>query len=240
MKRLCCKAIAIIFLAFFGLSGTAFSYGNGDFTVYLNGGDNVAYIGQVNTLEIWIANDDVVMGMSPAIVITFSTSLQWDMGYGSHPPVNEEGRAVNCWNLPDLVISQGFDNISPDSIMIGGAAMPGLAGLPIGPSELCYTLQFTIPAGQPEMADAISIVPCLYPPAATWTFSDAYGGYPPDFCDNPVASEVTPVAPPATFDVVRQRVCGDVDCSNSVNIADCVYTINYIFKGGPAPCSDCP
>nr|MBN2277649.1 hypothetical protein [candidate division Zixibacteria bacterium] len=30
--------------------------------------------------------------------------------------------------------------------------------------------------------------------------------------------------------------CGDVNCSNSVNILDATYMINYLYRGGPAPC----
>jgi len=30
----------------------------------------------------------------------------------------------------------------------------------------------------------------------------------------------------------------DANASNTVDIADAVYTINYVFKGGPEPC--CP
>ena len=31
---------------------------------------------------------------------------------------------------------------------------------------------------------------------------------------------------------------GDANCDHSINVGDAVYIINYIFKGGPAPC--CP
>lgn len=31
--------------------------------------------------------------------------------------------------------------------------------------------------------------------------------------------------------------CGDADCSGAYSISDAVYLINYIFAGGPAPCS---
>lgn len=35
-------------------------------------------------------------------------------------------------------------------------------------------------------------------------------------------------------------VSGDVNCDSKVTVADVVYTINYLFKGGPKPCKDCP
>ncbi len=34
-------------------------------------------------------------------------------------------------------------------------------------------------------------------------------------------------------------ICGDANNSESVNISDAVYIINYIFGGGPAPCASC-
>lgn len=122
--------------------------------------------------------------------------------------------------------------------MLDGIAM--IYGLPAGPSELCYTLQFSIPPGEPETNNGFSVVPYAYPPSFLWAFGDGGGSYPPDFNGNPVASMTNPVAPPATFNVVNRRVCGDVNCDEKVNVSDAVYIVNYIFKGGPAPCAGCP
>jgi hypothetical protein len=36
-----------------------------------------------------------------------------------------------------------------------------------------------------------------------------------------------------------QYVCGDPDSSGTIDIADAVYLISYIFAGGPAPCAAC-
>ncbi len=33
-------------------------------------------------------------------------------------------------------------------------------------------------------------------------------------------------------------ICGDADCSGAISIGDAVFIINYIFGGGPAPCTD--
>jgi len=236
MKRFFYAAVISVIWAFCGLSGVAFGYGNGDISIHLNGGDDVAYIGEVNTLEIWIANDARLQYLSAGFEITYATALAWDMVYGSHPPVNEHGRAIGCWDLIFLV-THDFSNVSPDHILLEGIAM--MKGLPAGPSELCYTLQFSIPSGEPETNNGFSVAPYFYSPAGQWSFDDMVS-YPPDFNGNPTGSETNPVAPPATFDIVNREVCGDVNCDGSVNIADAVYTINYIFKGGPAPCADCP
>jgi hypothetical protein len=238
MKRLFYVAAITVFGVFYGLCGVAFGYGIGDVTIHLNGGDDVAYIGEVNTLEIWIANDARLRnGMSAGFEITYATALAWDMGYGSRPPVNEHGRAIGCWDLTGLLVTHDFNNVSPDHILMGGVAM--MAGLPAGPSELCYTLQFSIPSGEPETNNGFSVAPYFYPPSGSWAFSDI-GSYPPDFNGNPTGSMTNPVAPPATFDIVDRRVCGDVNCDGSANVGDAVYLIAYIFRGGPPPCAGCP
>lgn len=36
---------------------------------------------------------------------------------------------------------------------------------------------------------------------------------------------------------VPDLVCGDSDCNGQISITDAVYVINYIFGGGPAPCT---
>jgi hypothetical protein len=227
---------AILILSIFLLPQLCFGIGNGDICIKLNDGDNVVYTNQTNTLEIWIANDDRLNGASPAYLIGWdpAVTVTWDMGYGSHPPVNEEGRAIDAWNLPDLIVQHDFDNVSPDHILIGGAAMPG-SGLPAGPSELCYTLQFDASAPPGVTPDGFCVEPYFYPPVGTWTFSDGGGGYPPDFCGVPVESEVDPQADPKCFDVGVPTPSGDVDCSGFVDIDDVVYLLLYIFGGGPPP-----
>jgi hypothetical protein len=155
------------------------------------------------------------------------------MNYGSDPPINEHGRAVDCWNLGSVFTPNDLDDVSPDHLMIGGAAMPG-AGLPAGPHELCYTMKFAIPPEQEAVENGICIVPYVYPPSGTWTFTDGQGGFPPCFNGQEVESETNPIADPVCFDVVRP-VCGDADASGFVNITDCVYLLVYIFGGGPEP-----
>jgi hypothetical protein len=40
---------------------------------------------------------------------------------------------------------------------------------------------------------------------------------------------------PFTFQAVITYVCGDGNGDGEVNVADGVFIINYVFKGGPAP-----
>jgi hypothetical protein len=162
------------------------------------------------------------------------------MAYGSHPPVNEEGRAIGAWNLPTLCVEEDFDNVSPEHLFIASNCgplkndLPG-SGLPAGPSELCYSLHFEVPLGEPEGDNGLCVAPYLWPPAGTWTFVDGGGGYPPDFCGRSVPSEAEPVAEPACFPVVFDWICGDADHGGFVNITDMVYLLSYIFRNGPEP-----
>nr|MBN2278463.1 hypothetical protein [candidate division Zixibacteria bacterium] len=41
----------------------------------------------------------------------------------------------------------------------------------------------------------------------------------------------------ATAPGYSQQLNGDVNCSGGVNILDVTYTINYLYKSGPAPCA---
>jgi hypothetical protein len=214
-------------------SPVAFATGFGDYCVHLNGGDDVVYAGEANILEIWLANDALLGGMHPGVEVTVPDSIDWEEEYGQWGYVADHGRANDCWNVGGLGVPQDFDNVSPEHFVLLGAAMPG-AGLPAGPSELCYSLRFTVPRYEAEIEDGFCVVPYFFPPAATWTFTDAAGGYPPDFCGQDVPSETNPVTDPVCFDIVP-IVCGDADFSGFVNVTDCVYLLAYIFGGGPEP-----
>jgi len=41
-----------------------------------------------------------------------------------------------------------------------------------------------------------------------------------------------------TVDLPPQYECGDVNCSDAVNLLDATYMINYLYRGGPAPCEE--
>jgi hypothetical protein len=182
------------------LSVSAFATGVGDYCVHISHGiptyADSALIGYTNTFEVWIANDDLLGGMSPAVTIVIDVAYTWVTPYGAFPAatpyVMEHGRAIGAWNLPFLQVTQDFAGAPPHHLLLGGASMPG-GGLPAGASELCYTLQFDIPDGEAETRPGIHISPYNYPPAGTWTFTDGAGGYAPDFCGAPTGSEVSPV-----------------------------------------------
>ncbi|MCK4857262.1 MAG: T9SS type A sorting domain-containing protein, partial [candidate division Zixibacteria bacterium] len=193
------------------LSFNAFGTGVGDYCVHISNGitPDVAYINFANVFEIHIANDAVLGGMSPAIEITIDNPSTWNLTYGLFPAppdapphyiIQEDPAVAGVWTLPYLQVVSDFNLPSPNHLMLGGAAMSG-GGLPISAtSRLCYSCEFT-PTGAEVAGNFVWVVPYFYPPAGTWTFADP-GGYPPDFCGTPVASEANPVAPPVKFPIL--------------------------------------
>jgi hypothetical protein len=212
--------------------------GADDVCVHLNGGDDVAYIGELNTLEIWISNDITVRTMQFPFEVCWTSDVMfwnWNMDYGDNPPFNRHGDALTYLML--FGHQETFDEFSCETFAAGATSIVG-DDLPPGTSRLMYSLQFAIIA-ESEAADAISVAPYAYFGGNNWFFQDPSAVfYKPDFCGQTVASIVNPDAPPVTFDIVyrTQSTCGDSDCSGAVDIDDVVWLINYIFTGGNAPC----
>ncbi len=208
-----------------------------DICVHLNGGDDVAYIGELNTLEIWIANDVEIQTVQFPFEVCWTSGMTfwvWNLDYGSNPPFDRHGDGISYLEL--FAHQTTFDNISCETFVGGAAAI--MMNLPPGPSRLCYSLQFGIIA-ESEHTDAIQIQPYAYFGSDNWYFMNtSMVNFPPDFCGETVSSMDNPVATPVTFDIVyrAQPVCGDSDCSGAVDIDDVVWLINYIFTGGNAPC----
>jgi hypothetical protein len=103
--------------------------------------------------------------------------------------------------------------------------------------SLCYTLRFTIPAGQEESPGGICVQCVFFPPAVTWEFiPSGSAGFPPHFQGNPNSSGVSPDASPICFDIVNPHyVKGDANGDQSVDIDDIVFMLSYIALFGPAP-----
>lgn len=215
------------------------SLGANDICVHLNGGDDVAYIGEYNTMEIWIANDIDVRTLQFALQICWpsdTTLWIWDLGYGSNPPFNRHGDAVD--HLVLFASDVTFDNVSCETFVVGATGIMPNHDLPPAASRLCYSLQFGL-ISHSVHTDAIQVQPYDYFGGPDWFFTRTdLSQFAPDFCGEPVSSMDNPSAPPVTFSIVNRSLafCGDADCSGGVDIDDVVYLIAYIFSGGPAPC----
>lgn len=200
--RICLVLFALTLLTVAALAQESRD-GNGNVVVSLNGGDNVAYIGETNTVEIWIENDALVQGLN----LGFEFAIQVDFDFsanhgGSGHYVQEHGRAVAAFDMLTGLLETAFmDGTDPDSILFGGSAFPG-HGLPAGPLELCYTLLFSIPPDQDEVAGGVSIDNAFIPPSGGWTFWDPSGTYAPLYQGHGNSSEDNPDAPAVEFDVV--------------------------------------
>jgi len=179
--------------------------GNGFVEVHLNGGDDVAYIGQWNIIEIWIENDAVLDGASMGFEISIGRDYYLDSTYGAFGYINPENDALGAFNLAHQENAM-IDNISPDSIAVGGASIPPY-GLPANYSRICYTMRFYIEPRQGELAGGVSIDNIFMPPALTWTFHDV-ASYPPLYQGNENTSETVPDAPPVDFDIVYPDLGG--------------------------------
>jgi hypothetical protein len=191
--------------------------------VILAGGNNV--------IEIWIRNNEPLSGMSIGFEISSDVEYQLVPDHGTLGYVNPEGDAVGAFDLTHIELVS-IDNISPDTVLIGGAAIAQY--LPAHDTlSLCYTLKVYIPPDQEEMEDAFSIDNIYWEPQ-DWAFCDDSGCYAPYYQGNLNSSMTNPDAPPVYFDIALP-IPGDADGSGGVDIDDIVFEINYIFAGGAEP-----
>jgi Dockerin type I domain len=178
-------------------------FGYGDVTVQLNGGDDVAYVGENNTIEFWIENDEVLQAMSIAFEFSIGREYQFNPNHGGTGKyVMEMSRAINAF-VNGHEENVHINDVTTDSIHFGGAYNPPTYdGIPPGPSELCYTMEVYIPSDQEVLASGFCIDNIFMPPVGNWLFMDNNGTYAPTFQGNPNSSESNPDAPQICFDIV--------------------------------------
>ncbi len=167
----------------------------GDVHISFNGGVDKVFIGRDNIMEIWIANDQPLLGMTLAMAFTSASgSFSWVTPYGNKPPsspkyVQEHGDAFNAFDLGLLAFTA--TNL-PTSWRMGGAALDHPLPAHIGHS-LCYTLKLRIPADQVLSAGGFCVDNIFFPPAGNWKFDPGGGNmYAPDFQGNPNTSTTNP------------------------------------------------
>ena len=91
------RALAAIAALVLLRSLNAAPFQNGDVEIRLNGCADMAFIGQTNVVEIWIANDAIVNAMSIGFEFDIGRTFQFNSTYGSHGYVNEEGDAIGIY-----------------------------------------------------------------------------------------------------------------------------------------------
>lgn len=199
------------------LSISAFGFGSGDVEVHISHGtltgfDDVLLLGQTNYIDIAIGCDDSLGGASWGF--EFTSTHTYDLVYHSNPNqtagyVEQFNRAWimyqvapgffiprSCWG-GTLSLSVAINDASPDSILMGGAGnLADTSGngpnwYQHGAPELAYRMFVDIPDDGDDTKE-FCIRPIKYPPAGTWTQTDAAGGYAPDFNGQPTLDESNP------------------------------------------------
>jgi len=213
------------------LSAPARASGYGDVQIRLNGGDNVAYIGETNIIEIWIENDEPLLGISMGFEMSISgVSYQFEPEYGLFGYTNPEGNAVGAFDLVHTETAY-IDNASPDSIAVGGAAM--MVPLPIQYGHtLCYTMALTIPPDQAEVPNGLCIDNIFIPPAMSWAFAESGFSYPPTYNYMENADPNNPTAPPICFDIVSTENEPPIitNCPEAPLVCNAGETVEYAFE----------
>jgi PKD repeat protein len=174
--------------------------------VHFNYPQDTIFVGDTNTLEFWIANEDTLHGFSLGFEFSeYQGEFLWDSSYGNYPPLNIE---IDIELEPCLFVSSlsgsFFDVNFPDSMLIGAAALPPMCEyVLLGDSiRTCYTMKFFIPEGEP--IGEICVDNIFYPPAGEWIF-DPGGAGPiivPDYFGCVNESDANPDCPAICFPVV--------------------------------------
>jgi hypothetical protein len=212
-----------------------------DITVKINGGSTARY-GEVNKLEIWIMNDVPLVGMALSFRTDWWFRYHWIEPYGNRPEwqpcVQEYGDAVGAFEWA-FNFGDNNDNVTPDTMSLWciGFTHP----LPVHRvSTKLYDLAFYIEPWQPGMGSMMCVDNIASDPLSIeWVVvaEDDPFGIAPTFQGNPNADVWTADAPPVCFFVYKwlTYIWGDVDSSGSINIADVVYLVRFVFSGGPRP-----
>jgi hypothetical protein len=192
------------------------------------------YVGGEYEVRVWIENDIILRGMTQGFRIWSDNGATWNWlsqpdGLGAHGYVSitpgsrlgyPNGYVFDMTGL--LVTEQNIDTQGIDSIGIGGGALH--EGLALGPPEHMYSWHFKV-AGplDPDNIHTICFDTTHIPPSGCmFCFIDPNGNA---FMPLWGGQLCLPV----------KLLCGNPNGDNDVNVGDCVFMINYIFRGGPGP-----
>jgi hypothetical protein len=127
--------------------------------------------------------------------------------------------AGTCWEL-NAFSYRSWDEISPDSIRLGGSQVMSGDRMAAGPLEHMLSIHFT---AYPTMDDdGINWVDSLLT-----FFMEETGNVYPEFWKGKLDG--------GYWAVDRGYLCGDVDDNHSIDMLDLLYLIAYLYKGGPFP-----
>jgi hypothetical protein len=164
------------------------------------------------------------VGISHGFVMTGTGGASWS--YVDFIPAPHH---FSWFSLGGLLMTSYFDDVTPDSFLVGGAGWPS-TGMPYTPDTLLFTLVLDIgPSSGQILVDS-----ALVGTNGVWKWSGmtcGLGGAPdrPLFL-NKRGWDVHPVVI-----TVYEPMCGDANLSGAVDIDDPIYLVNYVFLFGPAP-----
>lgn len=121
---------------------------------------------------------------------------------------------------PDWDMWCMIDNVSKTVLLYPYADNPSDTPVPDGTTGLVATLRFT----EVVDGDPLAMTTTEIPPSHSFSLISAY-------CANGTSPSERIFSPKLSL-----ALNGDVNCDGIVNIGDVVYTVNYLFKGGPPPC----
>jgi hypothetical protein len=206
----------------------------GDVSITLNGGANVAYIGETNTIEFRFVNHSALYGMTLPFEFSIGRNYQFDASYGNYPPVNEEGDAVDRFS--DLIVTSRIDNNGMDSLVLSGFAYHVWdSTMPIhSVPALCYTMKIDILPDQELLIGGFRIDNIIFSTSINqWMFmpTDIPAAYSPNFNSDINADIYTPTAMPISFDIInRNLTCADLDGNDAVNLLDILALIGQVYN----------
>lgn len=130
----------------------------------------------------------------------------------------------DCFDLTGFsVTEQNVDESGRDTILCFGVSF--VQTMPSGPLEHMYSYHVEGITGTEE-AKTLCVDSAFVPPSYPFVFVDASGFYIDPVTLWPNGGRCWPV---------KTLHAGDASGDNSLNVADAVYLIQYIFKGGPPP-----
>jgi len=121
---------------------------------------------------------------------------------------------------PDWDMSYVIDNVNKTVLLRPYADNTTDTPLLDGTTGLVATLRFS----EVVDGDPLAMTTTEIPPSHSFSLISAY-------CANG-----TPPSERIFSPMISLALNGDVNCDGIVNIGDVVYTVNYLYKGGPPPC----
>jgi hypothetical protein len=211
-----------------------------DISVRINE-DNHIRDGQVNKLEIWIMNTVPLAGMVFSFRTDWRFPYHWIEPYGDQPAwqprVQEYGDAIGAFEW-GIRFVDGNDNVSPDTMQFSAIGITHPLPVHMVSTKL-YDIAFYVdpwPHGGGGVMCIDNIASDTFDIEwAVVSLSDSYG-VAPTFQRHPNTDCWTADAPAVCYN--PPACCyprGDVNLSGSINIADVVYLMRYVYAGGPEP-----